>query len=561
MSVSKTADQSGLSSFRPKSSDFSSAPVTEPNWEALIALAETAAAAQQPDFSVVARAILEAGKALTRVDFLAIYLAEGSTPELQQLALCGELGLLPEKLPAEDLIALGRPGVWRYGRRPTAFLHRMGYTSSLAFIATATVGKPGAATGLLALANREGVPPVNIVAAASLLAALLSSLLQIHAQFTRLRETLEDTRQEISIQAALESSMTEGAFLLTPDLALKRLNTAAEQMLGFSNKEVIGQPVDKILIGHEGLYPALVAAQQGSPTYNLENAHFYRRNGEAFLAQARIFPILENSQVQAIMILLQDLSEQEQIRLQTQHLEQRALLGEVTASFAHEVRNPINNISTGLQLLALNLPADDPNQAAITRHLQDCDRLAELITSVLAFSRPVEYEMEALSLEHLLRSLLDRLHPRLARQKIQVSLQTEAECPLVWGNLRALEQVFSNLINNAAKAMGENGGTLALRIQPVPTPNGLAYIETSVADTGPGIPKEIMDRIFQPFFTTEREGTGLGLAIARRIITAHKGTLRVTSFPGGTVFYIQLPIASTTANPNLSPRPSSEETS
>jgi signal transduction histidine kinase len=70
---------------------------------------------------------------------------------------------------------------------------------------------------------------------------------------------------------------------------------------------------------------------------------------------------------------------------------------------------------------------------------------------------------------------------------------------------------------------------------------GRSYLEVSVADTGPGIPKELQDRVFNPFFTTERGGTGLGLAIAKRIITAHKGIIRLTSFPGGTIFHVQLP--------------------
>ena len=110
------------------------------------------------------------------------------------------------------------------------------------------------------------------------------------------------------------------------------------------------------------------------------------------------------------------------------------------------------------------------------------------------------------------------------------------------GNLRALEQVFSNLINNALQAMSQIGsGDLALKVQPDHSEEGVESVEVSVADTGPGIPKELQERIFQPFFTTKPNGTGLGLAITKRIITAHKGNIQVSSFPGGTVFHVQLP--------------------
>ena len=98
--------------------------------------------------------------------------------------------------------------------------------------------------------------------------------------------------------------------------------------------------------------------------------------------------------MQGIVIFLHDITENEQIRVKTQQLEQRAVLGEVTAIFAHEVRNPINNISMGLQLLGTKFAADDPNQELIGRLQTDCTRLTHLMESVLSFSRPMEFKME-----------------------------------------------------------------------------------------------------------------------------------------------------------------------
>jgi signal transduction histidine kinase len=128
------------------------------------------------------------------------------------------------------------------------------------------------------------------------------------------------------------------------------------------------------------------------------------------------------------------------------------------------------------------------------------------------------------------------------RINVQHNLQIEENCPPIYGNPRALEQVFNNLINNALQVMKEDGGRLGLKIQSNISPEGKHYVDISVADTGPGIPKENQERIFQPFFTTDRSGTGLGLAISKRIVTAHKGTIRLTSFPGGTVFTVQIPV-------------------
>jgi signal transduction histidine kinase len=98
------------------------------------------------------------------------------------------------------------------------------------------------------------------------------------------------------------------------------------------------------------------------------------------------------------------------------------------------------------------------------------------------------------------------------------------------------------LIGNAVQAMSDSGGTLSVNLRPVNGPGDRPQVEISVSDDGPGIPEEIRERIFEPFFTTNRNGTGLGLAIAKRIITKHKGTITVSSVPGGTAFQVILPL-------------------
>jgi signal transduction histidine kinase len=225
------------------------------------------------------------------------------------------------------------------------------------------------------------------------------------------------------------------------------------------------------------------------------------------------------------------------------------VLGEVTAVFAHEVRNPINNISTGLQLISLNLPAQDQNQETLSRLQQDCDRLEELMKSVLAFSRHSDYVMEPLDLGQLVRRLLERMRPRLNGARVTSDLHIAKELPEISGNSRALEQVFSNLFNNAMQAMSENGGTMTVKLRSIEGSSGRRVVEVSVSDTGPGIPPEFLERIFQPFFTTKTGGTGIGLAITKRIITAHKGNIQVRSIPGATVFTLQFTALPARNNP------------
>jgi signal transduction histidine kinase len=270
----------------------------------------------------------------------------------------------------------------------------------------------------------------------------------------------------------------------------------------------------------------------------------FRRNGESFQANLRIIPIVNEASLNDIIILFHDLSKQEEYRLKNQQLEQRALLGEVTASFAHEVKNPINNIFTGLQLLAINLPQDDPNQKNIARIEEDCERLTSLVKSSLTFVRPMEYKLESIPLDQLISNLLERWRSRLVKLNIKYQVQADKSVPNIDGDYRALEQVFTNLINNAIEAMETSGGMLSIKIRNATEGEEQAHIEVSISDTGPGIPAELREKIFEPFFTTKQHGTGLGLAIVKRIVTAHKGSIYVNSILGGTNFVVQFPCAS-----------------
>jgi two-component system, NtrC family, sensor histidine kinase AtoS len=143
----------------------------------------------------------------------------------------------------------------------------------------------------------------------------------------------------------------------------------------------------------------------------------------------------------------------------------------------------------------------------------------------------------------LIDRLLERWRPRMARVKVQHHLLNSSKNPYLIGDSRALEQVFTNLISNAVQAMNDHGGTLSVTIRNQSIHKEFDQIEISVADNGPGISEEHRHRIFEPFFTTSKNGTGLGLAISKRIISAHKGVISVTSVPGGTVFQVLLPAA------------------
>ncbi|RPI33281.1 MAG: PAS domain-containing protein, partial [Chloroflexota bacterium] len=446
-------------------------------WEALHTLA---LAPQQADIDSTLKQALQAGSALLGAPLLAIFQAEVSHLVLDCSAICGPAEMLPDRLPSSELVILQKPHLWKRGKRTLSSLHRAARASNLAYLASAPLGEPNALIGLLVAAGEQVSPDENTLPVVEFLAEAITSILQENILITNLRQSLQDYRRETMITSAVRDASLEGVITIAPDLTIRDLNPSAEAILGYASREVHNQPYQKILIGADNIIPPFLTEQPGVNIHNSGNVRLYRRDGSAFLAHVRTLPIMDEDRLESLVVLIQDLSQEEQYRLQNQQLEQRAILGEVTAIFAHEVRNPINNLSTGLQLMALNFPPGDSNQEVVTRMQQDCDRLAELMKSVLSFVRPVEYKMESVDLDKTLRRLMERWRPHLAKVNIKHMFQVESGAPQIEGDPRALEQVWNNLINNAIQAMSKDGGTLAIKIRTITTTDHTPRVEVSI---------------------------------------------------------------------------------
>jgi signal transduction histidine kinase len=193
--------------------------------------------------------------------------------------------------------------------------------------------------------------------------------------------------------------------------------------------------------------------------------------------------------------------------------------------------------------MQMNVPEQDPLHVQIKTIQEDVDRLEHRMKAVDSFSRNLDPRPEPLDLGEFCRGQLDRWRPRMSRKNIKDHIQIASNTPLVLGDRRALDQVLTNLITNAIHAMeDQESGVLAIRVRP--SLEDPKFVDLHLSDSGPGIPDEVRKRIFEPFFTTKgKQGSGLGLAISKRIIMAHDGKIECESFPGGTLFKIQLPVA------------------
>lgn len=367
-------------------------------------------------------------------------------------------------------------------------------------------------------------------------AAVQMSLLQ--ASSAEMGASMKGLQAEASGQL---NAVTEAVIGLDAELKIVRVNPAARRMLGYPDDQLQGLEVQDVLVGPEDISSTLLDALGHDRLAERPKVVLHRRDGTPFPVHLRAVPLAKESPTR-LLVVLSDQTEKQAIQDQNELLAQRALLGEVSAIFAHEVRNPINNISTGIQLVASRLGKDHAMYDSLDRVRKECTRLDQLMSDVLFFTRRLELKMEPTDLGQLVQRVIDRWRPRLNRTSIKAHLDLDPEAPTVVADPRTLEQVFINLITNAVQAM-ETGGTLSVSLSPVDSPHG-KVCEIRFADTGPGISQEQIDRIFDPFFTTKNDGTGLGLAISRRIITSHKGSIQVESFAdAGTVFTIQLPVS------------------
>ncbi|MCE9562841.1 MAG: response regulator [Planctomycetes bacterium] len=239
----------------------------------------------------------------------------------------------------------------------------------------------------------------------------------------------------------------------------------------------------------------------------------------------------------------------EELRITTQQLWQAARLagvGELAASIAHELNNPLGTISLRIEGLLSKTPSDDPRYKSLEIVGNEVERMAGLVSNLLQFSRASVDKVSTVDVCDEVRRTLELVEYHLRKQQIRVETEFALVVPVIYADRQQLRQVLLNLFTNAADAM-PSGGRLTPRVRPSSLPGGVPAVAIEVTDSGVGIPSELLPRVSEPFFTTKPEGkgTGLGLAICRRIVQQHRGTLEVESRLGeGTTIRITFPIRS-----------------
>jgi signal transduction histidine kinase len=222
--------------------------------------------------------------------------------------------------------------------------------------------------------------------------------------------------------------------------------------------------------------------------------------------------------------------------------ERLAALGQLSAGLAHEIRNPLGVIKGSAEMLTKKLQDARPLESELAGYISsEVNRLNALVARFLDFARPQNLQLRPVQISRIVDHALESVQQQLTNTRVEAARNYVAGLPEILADEQLCEQIFVNLILNAFQAMGDKGGVLQLSIAPENS-KGKTGVVVMVEDTGPGVPPELREQIFNPFFTSKKEGVGLGLSIVAKIVDDHRGWIRLdSSSSGGASFHVFLP--------------------
>jgi len=363
--------------------------------------------------------------------------------------------------------------------------------------------------------------------------------------FSKLRVFTEDIVESIS------------SGLVTTDLSGKitSFNRSASEMTGFKPEEAIGAIWWELFAWEEIRDRYRDLAVTGVP--QRFDGEISTKKGERCLLGVTISPLRNEHGGQiGIIGTFQDLTQLKSLEEEMQKKERLATIGEMAAGMAHEIRNPLASLSGSIEVLKGDLNLRDEHLKLMEIAIREAERLNSIITQFLLYAKPLPPRRQRTDLHALLSETVQLLqnNPEY-HDRIRVSLLVSAEPLIMLIDPNQIRQVFWNLSINAFQSMPD-GGVLTIstrRAQAKKAKSMIASEEVEIlfSDTGSGIKKEDLPRIFYPFFTTKNSGSGLGLSIVQRIIEEHRGEIRVESSPKGTTFYVTLPLDELTRSEQL----------
>jgi signal transduction histidine kinase len=346
-------------------------------------------------------------------------------------------------------------------------------------------------------------------------------------------------------------NLRNGVLAVTRDGRIAVMNDVAYRILGLASRQTdIGVPYQQVLKERPDVCRIVAGAFDLSHLPNRAELRL-KSTGKVIgytLSQVRD----QDGQITGATLFFKDLTRVEQLEERERLRDRLAALGEMAAAIAHEVKNPLAGIEVMAGILKRQLAESEDAQSILRDIIKEAKMANAIVLEVLDFVRPIRLQVERISLSDVVRDAISMAESHVPRGEVRVEVVLPEDLAPIQGDPHQLRQLFTNLFTNAFEAM-TGKGLVRLAAQQLPAEeeatagtetHPIPMIQVEVADNGPGVPADVMDRIFSPFFTTKPQGSGLGLAIVRKIVDAHDGRIDVSArADGGTRFRVTLPVS------------------
>lgn len=348
--------------------------------------------------------------------------------------------------------------------------------------------------------------------------------------------------------------MRNGVMAIHRDGSVALMNDEAYRIFSLTRgPEDAGRPFTDVLSGRPDVVRVIASAFELSHLPN--RAELRLKDVDRVIGYTLSQVRDDQGQPIGAVMFFKDLTHVEQLEERERLRDRLASLGEMAAGIAHELKNPLAGIEVMAGLLRRQVPASPDAQALLADIMSEAKLANAIVVEMLEFVRPIRLQVERTDVAQVLHKAVTLAESKASRKGVEVRMEVVPGLPALESDEHQLCQVFTNLVANAFEALDGQGritirataGSIeedaALGQNHAPTPT----VVVEVADNGPGVPAELRDRIFNPFFTTKPQGSGLGLAIVRKIVDAHDGRIDLVSNPGaGTRFRVTLPVSTAT---------------
>jgi two-component system, NtrC family, sensor histidine kinase AtoS len=478
--------------------------------------------------------MLQIGKRIIDSEELSFYLLQKTGDPLKRFA--ANESNFPEIIPYIEINRIKEIDFWEPGKRVLSEIHRAGRLNKFNSVITVPLSNKKEYRGLLVSAEKSAS---DLKEKASLLIAYsdwVATNLKLFEEKLINDKELENTSLKKEKLETAFNHLNDCEIVLSEQNEILEFNENFLLLLDYLPIEILNKRIEEIINNQKII--ELVETRIQNAENQIKNLEIFNRHGEKKIVDINMFPFSMGSENRKLLII-KDETRLAEIEKRVSVLQKNAAMGELLAEFAHDVRNIINRITTGLQVLVKKMNPDESVLSSIQEIQNECFNLTDLMESVLSFSRQKYENFQLINIKDMVEGIIFRSQKKAEQSYISIIFQSKDGDLYTKMDQRSMERAIVNLINNGIEAIGKAGGTISVLLSSCMDKPG--YLLIQIADTGPGIPQAIQSNLYKKFSSGKVEGTGLGLFITQKIIEDHKGSIDLETFPGGTIFKIYLP--------------------